>query len=73
MPGGKIVYVPMLPPKDGATRTQSASEWVIDFDKLESAITDRTKMLVINTPRKHRTNFLSGKSHACRLITMFLR
>ncbi|KAK3941776.1 putative kynurenine--oxoglutarate transaminase BNA3 [Diplogelasinospora grovesii] len=50
MPGGKIVYVPMHPPKEGGSKTLSASEWTIDFDELERAITPRTKMLVINTP-----------------------
>ncbi|KAI1179830.1 aminotransferase class I and II [Nemania sp. FL0916] len=50
MPGGKIVYVPLSPPKDGATRTSSAAEWSVDFEKLEQAITSRTKMIVINTP-----------------------
>lgn len=51
MPGGKIVYVPMHPPKDGGIKTHSAGEWTIDFDELERAITPRTKMLVLNTPR----------------------
>ena len=51
MPGGKIVYVPMSPPKDGATTTSSAANWTIDFDVLEHAITPRTKMIVLNTPR----------------------
>jgi kynurenine aminotransferase len=51
MPGGKIVYVPMHPPKEGGVKTLSASEWTIDFDELERAITPRTKMLVLNTPR----------------------
>ncbi|PKS07044.1 hypothetical protein jhhlp_005641 [Lomentospora prolificans] len=50
MPGGKIVYVPMSPPKDGATVTSSAANWSIDFDVLERAITPRTKMIVLNTP-----------------------
>ncbi|KAI1330710.1 PLP-dependent transferase [Xylariaceae sp. FL0255] len=50
MPGGKIVYVPLSPPKDGATRTSSSSEWTIDFEKLEKAISSKTKMIVINTP-----------------------
>ncbi|KAJ4306761.1 arylformamidase [Collariella sp. IMI 366227] len=50
MPGGKIVYVPMHPPKEGAVKTLSASEWTIDFDELERAITPKTKMLVLNTP-----------------------
>lgn len=53
MPGGKIVYVPLAPPKDGATRTSSSAEWAVDFEKLEKAITPRTKMIVINTPRQY--------------------
>lgn len=52
MPGGKIVYVPLSAPKDGATKTCSSSEWAVDFEKLETAITPKTKMIVINTPRK---------------------
>jgi hypothetical protein len=52
MPGGKIVYVPMHPPKEGGSKTLSAGEWKIDFDELERAVTPRTKMLVINTPRE---------------------
>lgn len=54
MPGGKIVYVPMHPPAAGATQTLSAGEWTISFDELERAITPRTKMIVINTPRKRK-------------------
>ncbi|KAJ3552385.1 hypothetical protein NPX13_g11128 [Xylaria arbuscula] len=50
MPGGKIVYVPLSPPKDGASRTSSSAEWTVDFEKLEQAITPKTKMIVINTP-----------------------
>lgn len=51
MPGGKIVYVPMHPPATGATKTSSAADWTIDFDELERAITPKTKMIVLNTPR----------------------
>lgn len=51
MPGGTIVYVPLHPPQDGATRTSSAAEWTVDFEQLEKAITPKTKMIVINTPR----------------------
>ncbi len=50
MPGGKIVYVPLHPPPKGATENTSSAEWTIDFDELEAAITNRTKMIVINTP-----------------------
>ena len=52
MPGGKIVYVPMHPPGEGAVRTTSAGEWTIDYDELERAITSKTKMIVLNTPRE---------------------
>lgn len=50
IPGGKIVYVPMHPPADGADRTSSAGEWTVNFEELEKAVTPRTKMIVINTP-----------------------
>jgi kynurenine aminotransferase len=50
MPGGKVVYVPLHPPKDGATKTTSASEWTVDIKKLEAAITSRTRMIVLNSP-----------------------
>ncbi|KAG5968787.1 arylformamidase, partial [Claviceps arundinis] len=50
MAGGKIVHVPLHPPKTGATKTSSAAEWTIDFEDLEKAITPKTKMIVLNTP-----------------------
>lgn len=50
MPGGKIRYVPMSPPKDGAEKTTSAGEWTIDWDVLESSFNSKTKMIVLNTP-----------------------
>lgn len=46
MPGGTIRYVPLHPPKDGATRTSSAAEWTIDFEELENTINSKTKMIV---------------------------
>lgn len=52
MPGGKIVYVPLHPPATGAVKTSSAADWTIDFDELERAITPKTKMIVLNTPRE---------------------
>ncbi len=52
MPGGKVVYVPLSAPKDGATKTCSSADWTVDFEKLEAAITPKTKMIVINTPRE---------------------
>lgn len=50
MPSGKVVYVPLHPPKNGVAKTVSSAEWVIDMKQLEAAITPRTKMLVLNTP-----------------------
>ncbi|KAK4634330.1 hypothetical protein CLAFUR4_01823 [Fulvia fulva] len=50
MPGGKVVYVPMHPPKDGNTKTTSASEWTLDIKEFEAAITDKTRMVVLNSP-----------------------
>ena len=50
MPGGVIRYVAMSPPKDGAERTSSAANWSIDWDALEKAFNEKTKMIVINTP-----------------------
>lgn len=50
MPGGKVVYVPMIPPARGATEKNSASEWKIDMDAFEKAITPRTRMVVLNSP-----------------------
>lgn len=51
MPGGKIVYVPMHPPENGGVETTSAGDWTIDFEELERAVTPKTKMMVLNTPR----------------------
>ena len=50
MPGGKVVYVPLHPPTDGSSKTTSAGEWTFDLKELESKITERTRMIVINTP-----------------------
>jgi kynurenine aminotransferase len=48
MNGGKIVYVPIRPP--AAKTTHSASEWKLGIEELKSKITNRTKMIVLNTP-----------------------
>ena len=50
MPGGKVVYVPLQPPKEGADRKTSAGEWTLDLKALEAAITPKTRMLVLNSP-----------------------
>jgi kynurenine aminotransferase len=50
MPGGKVVYVPMHPPKQGDTTTTSAGEWTLDINSFEAAITEKTRMVVLNSP-----------------------
>ena len=50
MAGGKVIYTPLRPPKEGANKTTSASEWAIDFGALEKSISDKTRMIVLNSP-----------------------
>ncbi|GAW07692.1 PLP-dependent transferase [Lentinula edodes] len=47
--GGIPVYVPLHPPAN-ATGQFSSEEWKINPDELRSAITPRTKMIIVNTP-----------------------
>lgn len=61
LPGGKVVYVPLHPPAKGAEETCPASEWTIDFDELRAAVTDRTKMIVLNSPHNPTGKVLSQK------------
>lgn len=50
MPGAKPVYVSLHPPSNGATETTPASAWTLSIPELESAITPRTRMIVLNSP-----------------------
>lgn len=50
MAGGRVVYVPMHPPPDGASKTSSAGDWTIDLQEFERAITSKTRMIVLNSP-----------------------
>lgn len=50
MPGGKVVYVPLQPPREGNERITSAGEWTLDLKAFEAAITDKTRMIVLNSP-----------------------
>lgn len=50
MPGAKVVYVPLHPPASGATTTTPASEWHLKIEELEAAFTERTRMIVLNSP-----------------------
>jgi aspartate/methionine/tyrosine aminotransferase len=46
MAGGTPVFVPLR----AADATKYASEWTLDMDELEAAVSARTKLMVINTP-----------------------
>ena len=59
MAGGTIRYVPLQPPKDGAYKTSSASNWTIDFDVLEKTINPKTRMIVLNSPHNPIGKILS--------------
>lgn len=48
--GAKVVYCPLHPPKDVNERTIDASEWKLNYEELESKITPKTKILVVNSP-----------------------
>lgn len=50
MAGGIIKYVPLQPPKDGATKTSSAADWKLDVDLLEKAFSPKTQMIVRPLP-----------------------
>ena len=50
MAGGKVVYVPLHPPKNGSKEVSSASEWRLDLDELKAKVNSKTRMIVLNTP-----------------------
>lgn len=50
MNGGVPVYVPLRPPTDADQRVVSSHEWTLDIKELESKITNKTKIIIINTP-----------------------
>ncbi|RAL10946.1 pyridoxal phosphate-dependent aminotransferase [Aspergillus homomorphus CBS 101889] len=44
--GAIVRYVSLLPPENRTTWTSRASDWAVDFPRLENLINDRTKMIV---------------------------
>jgi kynurenine aminotransferase len=46
MAGGTVVYVPLRPPSNAGAQKSSAAEWAVDLKVLETAMTQRTKMIV---------------------------
>ena len=61
MAGGKVVFAPLQPPKEGATKKTSASDWELDFSSLEKCITDKTRMIVLNSPHNPVGKIFSQK------------
>lgn len=47
MAGGTPVYVPLRPQPNAA----SSADWVLDMAELEAAFTERTRLLILNTPQ----------------------
>lgn len=45
MAGGKCVYVPLRPPD-----ASSPKSWHLDWDEFERAFTEKTRVVVLNTP-----------------------
>ncbi|CEP61047.1 kynurenine--oxoglutarate transaminase LALA0_S02e05556g [Lachancea lanzarotensis] len=50
IPGGKVTYVPLHPPKEISERPTQGTEWRVDYDELRRAVTSKTKALIINSP-----------------------
>lgn len=50
IPGGVVKYVPINPPKNLKTEITTGDDWTIDYEQLENTITEKTKVLILNTP-----------------------
>ena len=49
--GGTVRYIPIHPPKGADSVATSGNHWSVDMQKLEDAISSKTKMLVsLNIP-----------------------
>lgn len=51
MAGGTPVYVSIPPVAPAPGKQISAADWAIDFDALEAAFSERTRLLILNTPQ----------------------
>lgn len=53
--GGTPVYVPLtFVPYDDSENVISGGEWVLESDKLTSAISSKTKAIILNSPHNPR-------------------
>ncbi|ODV79741.1 PLP-dependent transferase [Suhomyces tanzawaensis NRRL Y-17324] len=50
MTGAKVKYVQLKYPQKFNNEVVSGNDWTIDWEGLENAITDKTKLIVLNTP-----------------------
>lgn len=50
MCGGKVKYVQLKFPDNFNKESVSGDDWQVDWEGLKNAITDKTKLIVINTP-----------------------
>jgi kynurenine--oxoglutarate transaminase/cysteine-S-conjugate beta-lyase/glutamine--phenylpyruvate transaminase len=61
MAGGIPVYVPLRYGKNTSTLQSITSPFTLDMDEFEAAITDRTKIVLINTPHNPTGKVLTPK------------
>lgn len=61
MAGGVPKFVPLRPSSSPST---SSSEWKLDFEEYEKAITPKTKLLLVNTPQN-----IPGKIYSIEELT----
>jgi kynurenine aminotransferase len=61
MAGGKLVFVPLCQPPNGAAEETSSADWTLDPKELEKATSPKTKMLVLNTPHNPIGKIFSRK------------
>lgn len=65
--GGKVIGVPMIPPdfiekpklENLTTHKIIKNDWKIDLEKLEKSFTDKTRLLILNTPNNPTGKILS--------------
>ncbi|KAL9636873.1 MAG: hypothetical protein Q9164_002549 [Protoblastenia rupestris] len=65
MAGGSIRYVPLSPPKNGSTQKTSSADWILDPTALASAVTEKTRMMVLNTPHNPIGKIFSPSELKC--------
>jgi aspartate/methionine/tyrosine aminotransferase len=66
--GGKVIGIPLIPPKRrekseyfniSSGERKIKDEWQVDFERLEAAFNEKTKILILNTPNNPTGKILS--------------